>query len=47
MSVEVDERGGATNVEMALLWTAILTVVLAVVQVALCLLRRSARHDRG
>ncbi|WP_308257876.1 TadE family protein [Pseudonocardia lacus] len=30
-----EERGGATSVEMALLWSAMLTLILAVVQVAL------------
>jgi len=31
----VDERGGATGVEMALLWGAMILMILAVVQVAL------------
>src|SRR3954468_4236550 len=38
-SVDVDEpapeRGGAVNVQMALLWTAMLALILAVVQVSL------------
>jgi Flp pilus assembly protein TadG len=35
MSDDGPERGGATGVEMALLWIALLALILAVVQVAL------------
>ncbi|TQM09811.1 TadE family protein [Pseudonocardia kunmingensis] len=31
----MDERGGATSVEMALLWTVLTVLILAVVQIAL------------
>ncbi|MDN5856186.1 MAG: pilus assembly protein, partial [Actinomycetia bacterium] len=31
----MDERGGATSVEMALLWTVMTAMIVAVVQVAL------------
>jgi Flp pilus assembly protein TadG len=33
--ISTDERGGATSVEMALLWVGMLALVLAVVQVSL------------
>ncbi|MHA6622900.1 TadE family protein [Pseudonocardia sp. DLS-67] len=35
LSVDEPERGGSTSVEMALLWLAMLVMIMAVVQVAL------------